>query len=146
LANITAQDNVLFIRGGICPFSAILLHQMTGAKVTVIDNNEKCVPKAKQVIERLGLSEQIRVVLQDGLCSDIEEYSVIHIAVQVDPMERVIAEVERRMSPGTKLLIRQPKKSLCCMYNKFTGAMLACCTYVTHQSRIVGSTFLYKAM
>jgi len=146
LAGIGKDDRILCIGGGCCPFSAILFHRMTSAKVTVVDNNKDCIPKARKVIERLGLSEHIRVVLQDGCASDIKDYSVIHLALQVDPMQQVISDVERRMSPGAKLLVRQPKKQLRGMYSKFSNATLDCCSSITHKSRSVGSTFLYKAM
>jgi len=46
LANITPNDNILCIGGGPCPYTAIMLHQLTGAKVTVIDNNKHCVKSA----------------------------------------------------------------------------------------------------
>jgi len=55
LANITNDDHILCIGGGICPFSAILFHQTTGAMVTVIDNDSDCVPKARHVIEQLPM-------------------------------------------------------------------------------------------
>ncbi|MCL2224490.1 MAG: class I SAM-dependent methyltransferase [Defluviitaleaceae bacterium] len=144
LAGIGEDDHILCVGGGCCPFSAILFHRITKAKVTVIDNNADCIPKARKVIARLGLSEHIRVVFQDGCPPDIRDYSVIHLALQVFPMEKVIAEVERRMSPGTKMLVRRPKKQLCCMYSKISNATLAACSYITHKSRNVGSTFLYK--
>jgi len=111
LANITAKDHILCIGGGICPFSAILLHKTTGAKVTVIDNNRSCVTKAKQVIARLGLSKHMQVLCQDGRSSDISfcEYTVVHFALQVCPMECVFSNVEEKVAPGTKMLVRRTK-------------------------------------
>jgi hypothetical protein len=142
LAGIGPNDRILCIGGGCCPFSAILFHRITKAKVTVVDNCEKCIPKAKEAIERLGLSEHIKVVLQDGCPSDIMDYSVIHLALQVSPMEQVALEVEAKMKTGTKLLIRKQKKHLCCMYSKFSSKAFANCSCVTHKSRGVGSTLL----
>lgn len=145
LANITAKDHILCIGGGMCPFSAVLFHQLTGAKVTVIDNNEDCIQKARQFIADLGLSEQIRVFCQDGDSTDImfADYSVVHLALQVCPMEQVLVSVERQMAPGTRLLVRRPKNHLHSMYSKFTNALFACCPYAVHKSRNIGSTALY---
>jgi len=145
LASITEKDHILCIGGGICPFSAILFHQITGAKVTVIDNNEICIPKAKQVIEHLGLNHKVNALYQNGGSTDIlfANYSVVHIAMQVSPMEQVLSAVERQMMPGTKLLVRRPKKQLGNIYNQLTDRLLSRCPYTTHQFRNIGSTLLY---
>jgi len=145
LANITDKDHILCIGGGICPFSAILFHQMTGAKVTVADNNEACIPKAGSVIDKLGLNENVRVVHQDGTCEKacFMQYSVIHLALQVSPMEQVFSTVEKKMLPGTKLLVRRPKKQLHNMYSEVCHISLDCCPYTAHKSRNIGSTVLY---
>ena len=145
LASITDKDHILCIGGGICPFSAILFHQMTGAKVTVADNNESCIPKAGSVIDKLGLNENVRVVHQDGTCEKacFVQYSVVHLALQVSPMEQVFSVVEKKMMPGTRLLVRRPKKQLDNMYSEVCNASLDCCPYTTHKSRNIGSTVLY---
>ena len=146
LANITKDDHILCIGGGICPFSAILLHQTTGAKVTVIDNNDKCVPKAVKIIERLGISKYVKVLYQDGgNCGlDFSKYSVVHFALQVCPMECVFSYVEGRVVPGTKLLIRRPKRKLGKFYSGLTSPLLHNCPLTTHKkARNIGSTLLY---
>jgi tRNA A58 N-methylase Trm61 len=143
LANITSDDHVLCIGGGICPFSAILFHQITGAKVTVIDNNAECIPKAEDVINKLGIGEHVRVLLQDGADVDLAGFSVIHLALQVSPMDTVFKEVEQKSTSGTRLLVRQPKKSLDAMYSAISHEALATCPYVTHKARNIGSTLLY---
>lgn len=145
LANITENDHVLCIGGGICPFSAILIHQITGAKVTVIDNNTTCIPRAKQVINRLGIHEHVRVLCQDGSSAalSLSAYTVVHLALQVSPMDSVFSHIEKHVIPGTRLLVRRPKKQLNYMYSRFFDAFLAFCPYTTHKSRNISSTLLY---
>lgn len=145
LANVTKDDHILCIGGGICPFSAILFHQRTGAKVTVIDNNESCIPRARSVIERLGLDEYVHVCHQDGACCDISlsDYSVVHIALQVDPIDSVFSSIESQIAPGTKLLVRRPKKVLSATSSKLQERLMSCCAYVNHNTRNIGATFLY---
>jgi len=146
LANITQDDRILCIGGGFCPFSAILLHQTTGAKVTVIDNNSVCIPKAREVIGRLGLSEAIHLECQEGCCKDlsVSQFTIVHFALQVTPMEYVFAEVEKKARPGTKMLIRRPKGHLNKMYCKLSKTVLACCRYIRHNRPCnIGSTYLY---
>ena len=145
LAGITAADNVLCIGGGICPFSAILLHRRAGARVTVVDNNCACIPKARATIEKLGLSEYLTVIHQDGTSPDIpfEEFSVIHLALQVSPMEQVFARAVEQAKVGTRLLIRRPKKHLANMYCPSFNKMLDGQPYTTHNSGNIGCTLLY---
>jgi len=145
LAGVTGNDHVLCIGGGVCPFSAILFHQATGAKVTVIDNNGVCVPQARRVIERLGIGAHVRVFCQDGGSAglSLSEYSVVHFALQVSPMERVFRRVEGRVAQGTRLLVRRPKTRLSGLYGRSAGLAMACCRYITHKARNIGSTLLY---
>lgn len=144
LAGITSDDNVLCIGGGCCPISAILLHQATGAKVTVIDNREFCAERARKAVERMGLVDYIKVRCCDG-CADFPfaEFSVIHIAVQVNPIERVFAHVEKHAALGTKLLMRRPKEELRKLYNQDSREALRYNRFVTHKARNTGSTLLY---
>jgi len=145
LADITENDHILCIGGGICPFSAILFHQTTGARVTVIDNNTACVPQARQVIERLGLGGHVHVFCQDGGSSELSlsEYSVVHFALQVSPMERVFSQVERQVAHGTKLLVRRPKSRLSGLYSRLPDFAMTRCPHITHKARNIGSTLLY---
>jgi len=145
LAGITNADHVLCIGGGMCPFSAILLHQATGANVTVIDNNSLCIPKARQVISRLNLDSRVEVLYRDGIDDDFDysKYSVIHLALQVTPMHKVFSRVVKRALPGTRLLLRRPRKHLSSMYSQMFDNSLALRPYITHKSRNIGSTLLY---
>ena len=145
LASIKKSDNILCIGGGICPFSAILLHQKTGASVTVIDNNQKCVPMARSVINKLGICEHVKVVFQDGTCDSVpfEDFSVIHLALQVAPMEAVFAQAAEKARAGARLLIRRPKKYLANMYCPSFTKALDGQPYTTHNSGNIGCTLLY---
>ena len=145
LARITSDDHILCIGGGLCPFSAILFHQITGAQVTVIDNCKECIREAQHVIGRLGLGGHVRAVWQDGgsMGFSLSKFSVVHFALQVFPMEHVLSNVKRQILPGTKLLVRRPKKHLGMLYSQLAGP-LACCRHVSHQKACnIGSTLLY---
>jgi len=144
LANITNDDYVLFIGGGVCPLSAILLHQNTGAKVTVIDNNPTCIQKAKDNISRLGIADYVDIQFGDGQNTrfSFDKYSVVHFAMQVFPMEEVFSQVERQVSLGTRLLVRKPKKKLSRFYSSLSK--LTDCQHIMHNGvSNIGSTLLY---
>ena len=146
LANITDKDHILCIGSGTCPFSAILFHQITGAKVTAIDNNPICIPDARQIIDRLSIADFVHVFCQDGSSAELifTEYSVIHFALQIQPIEIVFSQVEKKIAPGTKLLIRRPRKNLDQIYSQLSSPILALSPYTTHsKARNIGSTLLY---
>lgn len=146
LADITKDDHILCIGGGICPFSAILLNQASGAKVTVIDNNISCISKAKKLIKRMGLSKEIKVIYQDGgsLGFPFSEYTVIHFALQVCPMEHVFSNIERQAAVGTKLLLRRPKRKCKQIYSRLANNLLCDCPLTEHKNACnIGSTLLY---
>jgi len=141
LAGITKDDHILCIGGGICPFTAILFHQKTGARVTVIDKCGHCVKKARKLIDRLGVADGVHVLHKDGRSAGIDfwDYSVVHFALQVFPMEEVYESVAKQVAPGTRLLVRRAKK-LC------TNCVLSSCPCVMHNARNIGSTAMSVAM
>ncbi|MCL2203247.1 MAG: hypothetical protein FWB88_04850 [Defluviitaleaceae bacterium] len=149
LAHITREDHILCIGGGICPFSAILLHRHTGAKVTVIDNNKDCIPPARKMIQRLGLEDSVAVHCQDGAIfpAGIGEYTVIHFALQVCPMECVFSHMQSHAAPGTRFLLRAPRERLRNLYSPVAGKLrdiLSRSPFAMHRNaRNIKSTHLY---
>jgi len=103
-------------RGGPCPYSALLIHSMTGAKVTVIDNDESSVRCSQKLLEREGVADKITVLHQDGLSLDPSGFSVIHIAVQITPKEDVFRSLWENSDNGCVILMRFPKKKLMKLY------------------------------
>ena len=146
LGGINKNDHILCIGGGFCPFSAILFHQMTGAKVTVIDYNSECIHKSQKFIEKKGLSEDIKFFCKNGCCPEIDydEYTVIHFAMQVSPLEFVLNEVKKRILPGTKMLIRRPKDILNSLYSPLPIEKFGFSYCIDHKQAVnIGSTYLY---
>ena len=111
LAKISADDSVLCIGGGACPYTAILIAKYTGAAVTVIDNNADCVDQAGEQIKRLGL-ERVEVSYNEGAVCRYGGYSVIHLAMQISPKEAVLQKIHTEADPGTRVLVRNPKPAL----------------------------------
>ena len=119
LANIGKDDRVLCIGGGMCPYTAILLHRYTNAKVTVVDNDRHCAEKSRCFLRRMGLGD-IHVCHGDGRAST-HDYTVIHVAMQVSPKDAVVSRIVKEAPNGARVLVRMPKhcvKSLYCNFNK----------------------------
>ncbi|NLP35956.1 MAG: hypothetical protein GX359_12355 [Clostridiales bacterium] len=144
LANIQATDKVLCIGGGPCPFSGILLHEYTGAHVTIIDNDDCCVCIARELIKKVGYTDSIDVLHSDGNNFSPKDYSVIHMAVQVSPMEKVFCHLKQGCRYGAKILVRLPKKTLSNLYSiNDLSVFQSCCGKAVHSWRNVDSTALF---
>lgn len=147
LAQLTSRDRVLFVGGGACPFSPILLHQATGAFITIIDLDPDCCQKAEALIHKLGLADRMEVrcqnILDEGL--DLSVYTVIQLALQVHPLDRVLNRLERQGTAGTRILFRQPKKSLASLYGGAFQAAKTCGSrqLAPHKGRNIGASILY---
>lgn len=115
LGQITKDDTILCIGGGACPYTAILMANYTKAKVTVVDNDLSCAKKASCLIERLGL-EDINIICASGESISYDNYSVVHVALQITPKDKVIESLMEEASPGTRVLVRHPKPMLDRLY------------------------------
>ncbi len=112
LANVEKEDKVLCIGGGYMPCTAILFQKLTGAQVTIIDNDKNTFTSAKSLIKAVGVEQQIELKYCDGKDIDPSQYDVIHIAMQVSPKTEVFENIFKGMKDGGRLLIRKPKKHL----------------------------------
>lgn len=112
LSSTTREEKILCVGGGYFPCTAILFHQLTGAKVTVIDIDPLAVEASTKLVAQLGLSEVVTVSLSDGNQVNVSEFDVIHIAMQVSPKEDIFNYIRSNMQSHAKILIRTPKHHL----------------------------------
>lgn len=144
LAAIKSTDKVLCIGGGPCPISGILLHEYTGAHVTIIDNDEGCVEISRDLIRKLGYADTIEVLHSDGSNIYTKDYNIIHMAVQVSPMEKVFCHLQQGCPFGAKILVRLPKKVLLNCYSIGDRSVFKnCCGKAVHNWRNIDSTALF---
>lgn len=144
LGGISSQDKVLCIGGGPLPCTAMEIAQKTGASVWVIDNDPVAVSKAKQVIKKLGLSEQIQVMCCDGLQIEASKFTVIHIALQVQFQDKIVNNLWRHAPNGARILLRSPRQSLQSLYCVFTNEKLcSSCQTVEQKNCTMNATLLF---
>ena len=124
LAKIKSIDKVLIIGGGAVPCTAINIASTTDARVDVIDIDEEAVKSSKELIQRLGLEDRIKIYLKDAKNIDVKNYDVIHIALLVTPKEEIVNNIWNRCSKGTRMLIRQPKKFLKIFYSNLSEVFI----------------------
>ncbi len=112
LCGAKSSDNILCVGGGHFPATAILFHLLTGAKVTVIDNDKKCIKSAKEVVELLGLTNKVIVKCSEGIEVSGGEFDIIHMAMQISPKEKVFKHIYSTMNNKSRLIVRTPKRHL----------------------------------
>lgn len=106
LANITANTRVLFIGSGPFPITPILLAEMTGCSVNCYDRSEDAAGKSQEVIDKLGLAEQIEIYNLAGEESAVDYSDVISIALLAQPKEQILQNIRANGSPGQKVILR----------------------------------------
>ncbi|MDI9519128.1 MAG: class I SAM-dependent methyltransferase [Bacillota bacterium] len=115
LAGIECTDKVLCVGGGSCPITAILFRKYTGADITVIDNNPYCVKNAKKFLNKKGI-DGIDVVCCEGIKTCCNNYSVVHLAMQVSPMEETLKKLMKDAKTNARFLVRTPKRIFTKLY------------------------------
>ncbi len=117
LAGICCSDKVLCIGGGFCPMTAILMREYTGAKITVVDQCPCCVEAARHFLAERGITG-IEVVCCDGKKASCQDYSVVHLAMQVSPLEETLNSLMASAKENARFLVRIPKKIFRKLYEK----------------------------
>ncbi len=121
LSSAKRTDKILCVGGGYFPCTAILFHKLTGATVTVIDNDKDAIEKSTDLIEKMGLQNKVLVKYTDGVDVSAEDFDVIHIAMQISPKETVFKHIHSTMRKDAKVLVRTPKEHLERGYQPFKG-------------------------
>lgn len=120
LSQATPQHEVLCVGGGYFPCTAILFHQLSGATVTVLDNDLEAVRVSKKLVQSLGYGDFVNVQATDGIDMTAKDFDIVHIAMQVSPKEDVFQHLHNSMTAQSKILIRTPKQHLERGYQPFS--------------------------
>lgn len=135
-------ENILCIGGGNFPATAILLHKLTKANVTVIDNDQTTIKNATKLIKKLKLENKVNVLNVDGLEIDALPYDLVHVALQISPKDDVIKQIRNSKKDCTPVIVRIPKDKLKNLYNEYS-AVEAKFTKQPFYSNI-GKSYLYE--
>ena len=106
------RQRACFIGGGPLPLSAILLSRRLDCPVDVVDRDPEAAELAAGLVERLGLSDRVRIRLGDAedLAGVVDDCDVIVLAALVGAdggdKARILARLAERVRPGTGLVAR----------------------------------------
>ncbi len=107
-AGITRGQRVLFVGGGALPYSAVLIHKLTGARVDVVDRDPRAYSLAKK-LEGTLFKGYFRAQFMDGETCDPARYDTVIIARQVVGKQKLLACYREKMSHKTTLIVRTPR-------------------------------------
>jgi Nicotianamine synthase protein len=106
LASIGPKERVLFIGSGPFPITAIEYVRQAGCVVDCVDHLREPIDISMQVIHRLGMNGQIRLIYAKGQDCEVSNYDVILVAVLAQPKEQVLLHLDSAASPRSRILCR----------------------------------------
>ena len=133
IAKIKDTDNVLVIGGGPVPMTAMMIHQRTQARLTIIDHDKNVIPKASKCLKHYCSHGEISLMHGCVKSIDLSPYTVIHIAKQVSPKACVLNHILTHAPKTTRVLVRLDK----------TDKALKQDTSYKHHKRLVKETCLF---
>jgi precorrin-6B methylase 2 len=106
LASITNMDKVLFIGSGPIPITAILMHELCGAKVDCGERYKPSADLSEKVLAKLNYTDFIHVINKDGVDTDYSQYSVILVALLAKPKSELLKTIWKQAPSGTRIICR----------------------------------------
>ena len=126
LARLQPGERVLHIGGGSYPFTALQLAAY-GCEVCLIDNNNKAVAAARQVVARNNLLHRIQVILGDGQEMSGNEFDAVWISLLVQPKRKIVKKLLNSLARQNQLRIvyRNPRGLFKCFYPAVNPHLIA---------------------
>lgn len=106
MANITQKDYLLFIGSGPIPITGILLHQLTGCKVDCCEKVSESAELSEKVINKLGYSNEIKIITAERSQVDYSKYSIILVALLAKPKSIILKEIWGSIKNGVRVICR----------------------------------------
>ncbi|MBV6634048.1 MAG: hypothetical protein KI792_13560 [Alphaproteobacteria bacterium] len=98
------RDRIAMVGGGSLPLTAIMLHDMAGVPVTVVDYNPRCCQIARKMVRELGVDKHIDIVQADGRAFDYKGHSIVIIAANMTGLRETVAQALTTSHPQRVML------------------------------------------
>lgn len=115
---------IVFVGSGPLPLSALLLHLMLNVSVFCLDIDVDACEAARFMMERINLSDSVKVVQGDGANFDYADYQHVFIASLVTQKDEVLEQI-RRTNPGALVAIRTAEGIRRLMYEAINEEAIA---------------------
>lgn len=87
------KEPIIFVGSGPMPLSSIILHQLSETNVTCLEMDSVAYDASCFLLERLGLTDKVTVVMQNGAEFDYSSYSQIFVASLVRNKKEVLERI-----------------------------------------------------
>ncbi len=121
-AGLKPGDTVLFLGSGPLPLTLIVLCHQHGLNGIGIERDPKRVELSRRVLEKLGLSSQIRIIRGNHQTLPLplaETPDLIMVAAQAEPKKEIFDHLAGVLPAGTKISYRIYEKGLIRMLDTF---------------------------
>lgn len=115
---------IVFVGSGPLPLSAMLLHLRWHVSVICIDIDPDACEAARFMMERINLSDKVRIILGDGAEFDYTNYQHVFIASLVTQKDQVLEQI-RRTNPDALVAIRTAEGIRRLMYEAINEEAIA---------------------
>jgi precorrin-6B methylase 2 len=106
LLRIAPSEKVLHIGCGAFPTASLFIARDHHTEVVGIDNNSIAVSLAQSYVKRRHLSSKIKILFGDGTRYPLADFDVIFIAINVWPIDAVMAHCAEAMKPTARILCK----------------------------------------
>jgi len=120
LTGLKPGDTVLFLGSGPLPLTLIVLCHQHGLNGIGIERDPERVELSRRVLEKLGLSSQIRIIRGNHQTLPLAEVpELIMVAAQAEPKKEIFDHLAGVLPAGTKISYRIYEKGLRRMLDTF---------------------------
>ncbi|MGP8319684.1 MAG: nicotianamine synthase family protein [Methanosarcinaceae archaeon] len=121
-AKLKLGDSVVFLGSGPLPLTLIVLCRWYGLKGIGIEQDPDRAELSRKVLEKLGASDQIKIINGNHLTLPLETRSdLIMIAAQAEPKKEIFTHLAKVLPEETKLSYRIYEKGLRSLLDTFSS-------------------------
>ncbi len=124
LAGIRPGDRVLHVGSGSFPFTALQL-AAAGCRVWALDHDPAAVSAARLVLEKRGFKHLVEIIQGEGTEFCPRDFEVVMVSLHAHPKEELLLHLLGGMSPGARLLYRNPSGPLTRLYPSVSPERIA---------------------
>lgn len=106
LAKFNEDKTFVFLGSGPLPLTLIMFNMVYGCKCIGIEQQEDVADLSRQVLEKLGLDNDITIITGDENSIADLEYDILMVAALAEPKERVFSNIWEFIDEDTPLIYR----------------------------------------
>lgn len=106
LAKFNENKTFVFLGSGPLPLTLIMFNKVFGCKCIGIEQLEEVAELSRNVLKRLGLDEDIEIVVGDETTIEKLDYDILMVAALAEPKDRVFANIWEYVDESTPVIYR----------------------------------------